>query len=410
MNITDVSYQLNFGARIHDIPKMNVKKSIVDLKNLKLTGYTALIGADVYTPSNKIVKQDLLLKGKQIVAIDDFEPEKIAGVIKYTDLTGKTITPAILDEHIHGGYGVSFHDSDEASIRGLLKTLSKEGTGGVVATTLPGTLEFIKKQLKILNNIIKNPDEDAAKIYGIHLEGPFLNKKKAGIHPPEALKKPTIKNYKALEPENVKIVTLAPELDKDYQLSQYLALHGVKVSAGHSKATAKEVLDSKATQVTHLFNAMVPFHHRIPTIANVGLLDSNISAEMNSDTSLLEPITMDLIMKCKPKGKLLLISDALPEAGIKEDFVMNGKTIHVREDWSAIDDNNILAGSMRFLHNIVQELIKKTNLTFKDFIRYASINPAKNIGVENEFKIQKGLSPKFSIWDNKTITPEKTFV
>lgn len=402
---------ISFGAKISSIPNLkNIAGKQSALKNAKLNGYTAFIGGDVYTPLGKIVKQDLLFKDKTVVAIDEFDETKIGEKINYIILNNETITPAILDEHIHGGYGISFHNSSETDIRKLLKRFAEEGTGAVLATLLPDSAEKIKKQIKVLNNIIKNPDNDSAKIFGIHLEGPFMNPEKKGIHPSEKILKPSIETYKSFEPENVKIVTLAPEEDEEYNLSKYLKENDVIVSAGHSLASAKQVIDAGIKQVTHLFNAMAPFNHRIPTIANEGIANPEVLAEMNSDESLLIPQTMNLIMKAKPKDKLVLISDALPNAGIKKDFVMNDVYIHVDKNWVAKDDKNTLAGSMRFLHDIAKKLINDTNMTFKDFIRYACVNPAKNIGVYDRFKIKEGFEPIFSVWDNKKTKIEKTFI
>ena len=131
---------------------------------------------------------------------------------------------------------------------------------------------------------------------------------------------------------------------------------------------------------------------------------------MNSDESLLIPQTMNLIMNAKPKGKLVLISDALPEAGIKRDFLMNGTLIHVDKNWVAKDGDGVLAGSMQFLHNIAKKITEHTDMTFSDFIRYASENPAKNLGVSDKFTLKAGLKPIFSVWNNKTKKVEKTFI
>lgn len=401
---------ISFCANIRDIPKLNIPKRVLKLNDAKLNGYTAFINGKIYDSSNKIKFGDILLKNNQIIAINEFDENSINGIIKYVDIKDKILTPTLIDEHIHGGYGVNFHSSDEKSIRKFLKQLAKEGTGAILATTLPGTLEHLNRQLKILNHIIKNPDKGAAKILGIHLEGPFLNPKKAGIHPPEALLKPSIENFEKLDSENVKIVTLAPELDQNYELSKYLKNRGIIPSAGHSMADASDIKESGITQVTHLFNAMAPFHHRLPTVANEGLLNPKITAEMNTDTSLLVPDTMNLIMREKPKDKLILISDALPQAGIKKDFLLNGIRIHVNPDWIATSDRGILAGSMKFLHDVAAKLIKETNMTFEKFIRYASVNPAKNLGVENDYKIAKGSKPDFAIWDKNSLKVEKTFI
>lgn len=281
---------INFSARINDIPAMTTLiKNEVGVAASKLKGNTAMIGADVYTPANKIVKQDLLFCDGKLVAINDFDENTISGPIQYMILDGKTIAPAILDEHIHGGYGINFHSSNERLIRALLRKLAQEGTGGVIATTLPDSFGKIRKQIQILNKIINNPKDGEARIYGIHLEGPFLSPEKRGIHPKRKLADPTVDNYEKLNPENIKIVTLAPERNGGYELAQYLKEHGVIASAGHTLATAQDMIISGIKQVTHILNAMAAPNHRNLTVANEALWDKTITAEMNGDMSLLIP-------------------------------------------------------------------------------------------------------------------------
>ena len=402
---------IDFNARIKDIPALNnIAKREINLATTKLKGNTAIIGADVYTPSNRIAQQDLLFHDNKLVAINDFDETLINEPIQYIIADGKTVAPAILDEHIHGGYGVNFHSSGERQIRGLLRRLANEGTGGVVATTLPGGISHIRKQIQLLSRIIENPKLGEAKIYGIHLEGPFLSPEKSGIHPKRILLEPTVENFERLEPKHISIVTFAPERYGGAELAEYLQSRGIIASAGHTMATAQDIVDCGIKQVTHVLNAMNPFHHRNLTVANEALWNNAITTEMNADQSLLPAKTMDILMRLKPKDKLVLISDALPEAGLKDDFYMNHVRIHVKDDWTAISDDGILAGSMQFLHNLAKKLITTTQMTFKDFIRYASVNPSKNLHVENDFRIKEGLTPNFTVWDNKTLSPEKTFV
>lgn len=404
---------VSFGAKIAKIPVikgLNVREVKLSDADLRGQGFTAFIGADVYTPSNKIAKHDLLFKDKKLVAVDDFDENTVNSTINYVILDDNTIAPAILDEHIHGGYGINFHNSSEQDIRGLLRKLKSEGTAGVVATTLPGPLEHLRAQIQVLNNIIKHPEPDGAKMYGIHLEGPFLSKSKSGIHPSSILLNPTIENYKSMNPENVRIVTFAPENKGGHELARYLQEHGVIPSAGHTMAMESDITETGIRQVTHIFNAMSPFHHRNLTVTNEALWNDAVSVEMNADQSLLHPKTMDIIMRLKPKSKVLLISDALPEAGIKEPFTMNGIKIYVKDDWTAISDTGVLAGSMQFLHNLAKKLIASTQMTFRDFIQYASVNPSRNLHVEKDFRLKEGLTPNFTVWDNKTITPQKTFI
>ncbi|MBQ3640568.1 hypothetical protein II906_01340, partial [bacterium] len=382
MKISCVSANMPaFGAKIKDIPMLYGNLAVkTDLKDVKLKGYTAFVNADVYTPSNRIKKQDLLFRDKELISVDDFDEKEVLEPIHYVDLKDKTVAPAIFDEHIHGGYGVDFHKSDEKEVRKLLKKLGEEGTAAVFATTLPGKLDDINNQLGVLNNVIANPDKGSAKLAGIHMEGPFFSPKKAGIHPPEILMKPTVENFDKLDSQNVKMVTIAPELDEGYRLTHHLQERGIIPSAGHCMATAEDIQKSGIKHVTHLFNAMAPFHHRVPTVANEGLLNPEITAEMNAEPAHFVPSTMNLIMNEKPKDKLILVSDALSQAGLTDDFDMNGITIHIDENRVAKSYDGILAGSVRFLHDLPKVLIETTNMTFKDFIRYASVNPSKKHG------------------------------
>ncbi|MCQ2740027.1 MAG: amidohydrolase family protein [bacterium] len=406
MNISSVN-NLTFGAKISQIPTIKVPANKkMALSEIRLKGYNAIIGGDVYMPSNMLEKHDLLFKDNQLIAIDDYDETKINTSINYVILENKKITPAGIDEHIH----INFHDSTEQEIRCLLTRLAKGGLGGVVATTLPGTVEHIAKQIEILNNIMKYPMPNEAHLYGIHLEGPFLNPQKSGIHPPEILMNPSVENYKKLQPQNIKLVTLAPELDSNYELTRYLQEIGVIPSAGHSTASYEQIENSGIKRITHLFNAMSSLHHRDLTISNAGLLNPDITVELIPDGFHVDPMMMNLIMQQKKDDKIVLVSDALPHAGIKEPFVMNGVPIHVTDDWRALNDNGNLAGGMQFLFNLAKKLVDTTSITFQKFIQYASINPAKEMKVENDYKFEVGKSPNFTIWDSETLVPEKTFL
>ena len=196
-------------------------------------------------------------------------------------------------------------------------------------------MDELNSQMEIIRNIINNPLKGEARIAGINLEGPFLSPKKAGIHPPENLMLPTVENLKKLNLENVKMITIAPELDKDYKATEYLNSLGV----------------------------MSGFHHRIPTIANEGLLNDNIYAEVNTAIELLDPKTVDLVFRVKPEDKIILISDALSGTNIKEDhFIMGGKRIDIDENGIAKDKEGILAGSIKLMGQIARRIVDTTQM------------------------------------------------
>ena len=255
------------------------------------------------------------------------------------------------------------------------------------------------------------PKKDETEILGINLEGPFLSKHKSGIHSKEIILKPTVDRLKQLNLDGVKMMTIAPEEDDGYKATQYLLDKGIIVSAGHSVATAEQVRESGATQVTHLFNAMSPLHHRVPTIANEGLFNDNIAAEVICTPEHLDSNIVNMIMKIKPHDKIILISDALCGTNIKDDhFKLGEKDIFIQKDGTARDKDGILAGSIKLQSQMAKNLTDTTNMTFADFIKYSSLNPARNLGVEEDYIIEENATPNITIWDKKTLLPEKTYI
>ncbi|MBO7672763.1 N-acetylglucosamine-6-phosphate deacetylase [bacterium] len=405
----DVKNNINFGARIAAIPEAKgIKSTNVKVADLKLKGLTAFIGGDVFESSGKIAKHDLLFLDKKLIAIDEFNPEvfQMQLPVNCVCMTGKTVAPSIIDQHTHVILG-DHNSLTEDGIRSSLRQLKAEGTGAIVATLLPDSIANIRNQIKILNKVLSSQNEDEAKLLGIHLEGPFLSPLKPGIHNKNGLILPTIENFLAMEPENVRIVTLAPEMDKDYALSKYLMAHGIIPSAGHTVATAEDIQKSGIKNITHIFNAMAPLHHRTPTVANEALFNPDIAVEMIAENSHIIPQVKDLIMREKPADKIILISDTVSLVGKKKSFVMGGKRIYIDENWIARDKAGTLAGSVRCLHDLAKELIQSTKMTFKDFINYACVNPAKNLGLENKFAVRIGESADITVWNNAAIKPEK---
>ncbi|MCR5265976.1 MAG: amidohydrolase family protein [Cyanobacteria bacterium RUI128] len=384
-----------------------------NLSKFNLNGYRAFLNGDVYRTSGQFRRENLYFGNGRVLKADRFKKEirDKKDDVEIIDLHNDYyVTPALVDQHIHGGFGMDFNRADESEMREFLKRTNDMGYSAILATFVPAKPETLNRQMDIVRKIMRNPDKGSTKIAGINLEGPFLNPDKAGIHPPEILLEPTVENLKKLNLEDVKMVTLAPELDRNYEAVNYLNEHGIIASAGHSNATANQVRESGITQVTHLFNAMSGYHHRIPTIANEGLINDNITAEVNTAFELITPQTIDLVKRVKPDDKVIFISDALSGANISENhFDMNGKRINI-EDGVAKDKDNVLAGSIRFMGQLAKKIVDSTTVTFGEFINYAARNPAKNLGIESKSSFAEGSKPDFIIWEKSTLKPVKTFI
>ena len=232
-------------------------------------------------------------------------------------------TKLIIEQHFHGCFGIDFNKASVDDVLYLSKEILKYGIGGIFPTLVTDSVENIKKATAVIKEASQKQTSDMAKILGIHLEGIFINPEKKGIHNPKHFLAPTIVNYKLVEDDFIKIVTLAPEKVIDAQkqrsteaksvssnenLISYLRSKNIKVQAGHCVGGDL----TGCTGVTHLFNAMSGVAHRGETTALSALVDDNIYTEIIGDGIHVSDKALELVFKSKPLDKIILISDSLP--------------------------------------------------------------------------------------------------
>ncbi len=279
-------------------------------------------------------------------------------------------TNALVEEHLHGGFGIDFAKCETDGFVEFAGKIKKHGVCTFFPTLATDTVENLKLQIKRIKEAQAKLPQDAAKIGGVHLEACFLNPQKKGIHDESQLLKPTIENFKLLEDEIIKIVTLAPELDEKFELCGYLSAKGVKVSAGHCLGADL----SHVSQVTHLYNAMGSFNHKEPSTVVSALHDDRISTELIADMMHVQKEVVELTLKIKPDDKIILISDALPIAHADFDSMeFCNKTIFLKNG-KAVDKNGTMAGSVSFVSDIIKNLVKSGILDLQTAVKMASTN------------------------------------
>ncbi len=233
-------------------------------------------------------------------------------------------TKLIIEQHFHGCFGIDFNKASVDDVLYLSKEILKYGIGGIFPTLVTDSVENIKKATAVIKEASQKQTSDMAKILGIHLEGIFINPEKKGIHNPKHFLAPTIENYKLVEDDFIKIVTLAPEMinsprpvvgevmgvnvPPEKNLISYLRSKNIKVQAGHCVGGDL----TGCTGVTHLFNAMSGVAHRGETTALSALVDDNIYTEIIGDGIHVSDKALELVFKSKPLDKIILISDSLP--------------------------------------------------------------------------------------------------
>lgn len=281
-------------------------------------------------------------------------------------------TPLIIEEHIHGAFGIDFNTTGVKEILFVAEKLFERGIGGFFPTLVTDSVENIKRQI----SIIKEAAKSCPRILGIHLEGIFINPEKKGIHNPKHFLALTIENYKLIEDDFIKIVTLAPELDEG--LISYLNSKGIKVHAGHCVGSNFNGISG----VTHIFNAMSGINHRENSTALETLINDNIYAEIIADGVHVSDSALKLFFKSKPKNKVLLISDALPitHSEMKETVFADSKIFY--DGIKATSSEGTIAGSTTLLDEIIKRLAE-LNLFDEQFIlnpyEYHNLKPQGEI-------------------------------
>ena len=293
------------------------------------------------------------------------------------------ITKLLIEQHFHGAYGVDFNKATVNDVLDVANKIKKDGVGGIFPTLVTDSIENTQKQIKVIKEASKK-QKDGAKIFGIHLEGIFLNPEKKGIHNPAHFLEPTIENFKKIADDFIKIVTLAPELCRAYMkngenLITYLKNKGIKVQAGHCIGGDLSGCDG----VTHMYNAMSGINHRTKSTALSALINDNLYTEVIADGYHVNDDALKLLFKSKPADKILLISDSLPCAKTNlSSFVFADEKVYFDGE-KATSAQGTLAGSSKILPDIVKTLGKK-GLFNPQFIE----NPYKYHKVDLDGKLE----------------------
>ena len=282
----------------------------------------------------------------------------------------------IIDIHIHGGLGVNFNTSSCEEIKNLLKELKKRNITAICPTLVGDETAKLRERFKLFKKIKQDLKNDEAYIIGLHLEGTFLNPQKPGIQDAKVFMRPCIENFKKLTEgfeDIIKIVTLAPELDENGSLSNYLEERNIRAHAGHTLGNYK----GNTSATTHHFNAMPPISHRGKNLALDCLLDSKTYCEIIADGIHTSDNMLKLFFKVKDKSKIIMISDALPAAGYNREVTFCSKKILP----SGKDENGTIAGSVMFLDEIIKSAVKRNIISLDDAEKYAFLNPLQHLNL-----------------------------
>ena len=326
----------------------------------------------------------LEIEGSKIINVLPYNEKKVDK--DYKDLR---IVPGFIDIHTHGAYGFDTNYAEPEGLRNWLRNVPKEGITGFLPTTITQSEEVLTKALVNVSNIY-NEDIKGAKILGVHFEGPYLDMKYKGAQPEQFIVKPSVEQFKRYQKASnnlIKVITLAPETDENFELTKYCVSQGIVVSAGHSASTYDQALLAVANGVksmTHVYNGMTGFGHRENGLVGAAMRFNDVYGEIICDGNHSTLNALNIMFKAKGKNHAVMITDSLMCKGspVGSRFDFGGNEIEIYPDGSGhIVGKTTLAGSTLKVNEGLKLLVEDALVPFELAINSCTINPATLIGL-----------------------------
>jgi N-acetylglucosamine-6-phosphate deacetylase len=350
----------------------------------------ALVAGRVFDGNEIRTGLAVLLDGARIAALvpDGEVPvnaERIA-------LGGALLAPGFIDLQVNGGGGVLFNATPTAeAIRAIGAAHRRFGTTGFLVTFITDSHEAMAAAIAATRQALA---ERVPGLLGLHLEGPFLNPARRGIHDAAHVRMPNQADLELLAalPVGRTLVTLAPE-QAPPDLIETLVASGVVVAAGHTDASYEQAMVGFArgvSGVTHLFNAMTALASRAPGMVGAALDRPSVWCGLIVDGHHVAPAALRIAIAAKPKGTMILVTDAMPPAaGGPPSFDLGGKPIR-SEAGRLVGADGTLAGADLVMTDAVRNAVDLLDLPLEEALRMASLYPARAMGIADRGRIAPG--------------------
>lgn len=344
----------------------------------------------------------VVIEGDRISAVLP-EAEALARADAHFDLDGGRLVPGYVDTQVNGGGGVLFNDDlSVEAIAAIGAAHRRFGTTGFLPTLISDDLDAIDRAMRAVEAAI---EAGTPGVLGVHVEGPFLNAARAGIHDKAKFRRLDERARELLSSlkRGRTLVTLAPELTEPAMIAQ-LREAGVIVAAGHTDATYEQIqgaLAAGVTGFTHLFNAMSPLATRAPGAVGAALEDAESYCGLIVDGRHVHPAVLRIALRCKALDHLMLVTDAMPSVGLADKtFTLQGQTITVRDNVCVAPDGT-LAGSDLDMAAAVRNTARLLGVELADAVRMASLHPARFLGLDHRLgRIAPGLRADLALLDD----------
>lgn len=336
---------------------------------------------NVFCPDGSFQIKDLLVADGKIT--EDISKASADG--KVIDVNRKYVIPGLVDIHSHGAVGHDFCDADSNGLKEILKYEKSCGITSYCPTSMTLSQEMLTDIFKSATDIESN--NELSSIVGINMEGPFIADSKKGAQNGKYILPPNVDMFNELNNacgNLIKLITLAPEVEGSEEFIK--KLHDkVAISVGHTNATYDETtaaFKAGANHVTHLCNAMPPFHHRNPGVYGAAADNDNVFVELICDGIHIHPSMIRTIFKLFGANRVCLISDSMEATGMPDGDYELGKQHVIKKGHLATLEDGTLAGSATNLFDCMKKAIE-FGIPVEAAITSATITPARSIGLSD---------------------------
>jgi N-acetylglucosamine-6-phosphate deacetylase len=371
---------------------------------------TALVNGRILADVGFVEGKAVLVNGQRIAAVTNLAD--LAQDIERHDLRGGILVPGFIDTQVNGGGGVLFNDAPTVeTIRTIGEAHRRFGTTGFLPTLISDDLHVTRAGIEAVGAAIA---QGVPGVLGIHIEGPFLNERRKGIHDAGKIRELDESGFAVLTSatRGRTLVTVAPERTSPAMIKR-LVDAGVIVSAGHSEATYAQMrpaIEAGLSGVTHLFNAMSQLASREPGVVGAALEAEDVWCGMIVDGHHAHSATLRLALRAKSHDKFVLVTDAMPSVGTDAGgFTLQGKDITVR-DGACHDAAGTLAGSHLDMASAVRNAVQMLGLPLENALRMATANPAAFLGMNESLgTITPGYLANLALLDD-TLNVRRTWI
>jgi N-acetylglucosamine-6-phosphate deacetylase len=374
---------------------------------------TAIYASRILTPQEELRDCVIVVEAGRITGIGHRDEVHIPPGAKDYVASGMTVVPGFVDVHIHGAGGHDVMEAEAAALDKITATVARFGTTSIVATTVTAPIEATCHSLEGIAAYIRAHESTAdnarfgADILGIHLEGPFINPERRGVHPTASILAPSVESFekfRAAAGNLIKLITIAPEMPGALKLIAAAVADGVVVGLGHTDADyaqARAAIQAGARHAVHVYNAMRPFTHRDPGVISAVLTDADVTAEIIADGVHVAGPAIQVLLGTKGFDTVLLVSDGTAATGMRDGtFKLGGFEVQVR-DGVVRNSEGKLAGSTLTIDRAIRYLVD-LGVPVVDAIRMATILPARRLGLAGK----KGIIAVGADADLVVLTPD----